>query len=466
VSLLEAMTASLIPGEADLARMICSLVRALPAHAGCLLEWDGEGDPVVVAGVGSFRSSLQESAIRTAFRSASCDKGCIAAIVEGRVPSACVVCADELDVPIGLVIAGDFPRRSESIPLLRTALNLFCLARGRPFKEQPFAPASHPELTFLPGFVVGESAAMMAVFREMRSLLIGELPVLIVGETGVGKEYIAQTLHFSSIRAKMPFQAINCAAIPADLLEAELFGIGRGVATGVAEREGRFQQAEGGTLFLDEIADMAPGLQAKLLRALQEREVHPVGGRQPVPVNVSVMAATNSDPRLLLESGRLRADLYYRLAGSVLEIPPLRRRREDIPHFVEHFVRVCSSRTKKQVKGITFKALSLLTDYHWPGNVRELEHEMRRAVNLCPPGQAVDCTVLHPYLLATTRQVSETEEEPADLRLDRQIERLERDTIRRALRRAQGNRSEAARLLGISRNGLASKLERLGIEGL
>jgi len=305
---------------------------------------------------------------------------------------------------------------------------------------------------------------MASLYGQMRPLVQGDLPILILGETGVGKEILAQTLHASSPRRDGPFVAINCAAIPADLLEAEMFGIGKGVATGVVERKGKFQLAEGGTLLLDEIGDMPLPLQAKLLRALQEKEVHPVGGR-PVPVDIRVVAATNSDLLKRIEDGRFRRDLYYRVAGYALRVPPLRERREDIPVLVEELVRTFAHETGKSIRGVTVKALQALVDYPWPGNVRELEHEVRRLVYLCPSGQAIDSMMLSEHIVAPqpSPRPAEGEGESTTLQLEERVGELEARLIRQALARAGGNRTQAAKLLGISRNGLAIKMERLGI---
>ena len=321
--------------------------------------------------------------------------------------------------------------------------------------------ACHQGLEFPKGYVPGDSPAMSSLYEQMRPLLQGDFPVLILGETGVGKEHLARILHDSSPRRRGPFVAINCAAIPADLLEAEMFGIGKGVATGVVERQGKFQLAAGGTLFLDEIGEMPFELQAKLLRALQDKEIHPVGSARSIAVALRVVAATNSDLLERVEAGRFRSDLYYRVAGGVLQVPSLRQRKQDIPSLVEAFIRAFEAR--KSVRGVTVKALRALVEYAWPGNIRELEHEIRRLVELCPNGQAIDSTLL-------SKQVAAGEETPAEgalladsLRLEAHVAQLEARLIREALNRAGGNRSQAAKLLGISRNGLGIKMERLGI---
>ena len=317
-------------------------------------------------------------------------------------------------------------------------------------------------LEFPKRYVPGDSPAMSSLYEQMRPLLQGDVPVLILGETGVGKEYLARILHDSSPRRKGPFVAINCAAIPADLLEAEMFGIGKGVATGVVERQGKFQLAADGTLFLDEIGEMPFELQAKLLRALQEKEILPVGSPRPIRVALRVLAATNSDLLERVEAGRFRRDLYYRIAGAVLRVPSLRQRKEDIPSLVEAFIRTCEAR--KSVRGVTVKALRALVDYPWPGNIRELEHEVRRLVDLCPNGQAIDSMMLSKQVVSRPEPLAEDASLDASLRLDSRVEQLEARLIREALTRAGGNRSQAAKLLGISRNGLAIKMQRLGIK--
>ena len=323
-----------------------------------------------------------------------------------------------------------------------------------------------PELVFPEGYVPGTSSAMRALYAQMRSLVAGDLPVLVTGETGSGKELVARTLHLSSpARRKGPFQAINCAAVPAELLEAELFGVERGAATGVLPRPGQLLLANGGVLFLDEIGEMPLALQAKLLRALQSMEVHPVGARRPIKVDVRVISATNAVPEVLLESGRLRTDLYYRIAGWTLRVPSLAERREDLPRFVEAFVRRYASEARKAIRGVSAKALDALSARGWPGGVRELEMEMRRLVQLCPEGGTIDTALLGALPRPARREAPEGElSADADLRIEPRIEALERRLIVAALGHTKGNRSHAAELLGISRDGLRMKMERLGIE--
>jgi len=334
-------------------------------------------------------------------------------------------------------------------------------------------------LRFPPGVVRADSGPMRALYREMAAVAASELPVLLSGETGVGKEHLARTLHDSSERRRGPWVPVNCAALPADLLEAEMFGIGDGVASGVRRREGCFREARGGTLFLDEVGEMAPALQAKLLRALQEREVRPVGGR-PVPVDVRIVAATNVDLDRQLEEGRLRTDLYYRLAGVHLRVPPLRERPADVPALARRFLESAAADLGRPAPGCTGEALSALAAYPWPGNVRELEHQVRRLVHLAGGRGAIGVELLPSAIRGaaegsvnaaavasndTSNDTPADAESPADgsLRLDERLAGLERRLIREALRRA-GSISGAARLLGVSRNGLKMKARRHGVE--
>jgi len=301
---------------------------------------------------------------------------------------------------------------------------------------------------------------MRRLVEQMQPLLRAGAPVLLLGETGVGKELIAHALHASSPRSRGRFVAVNCAAIPGELMEAEMFGIARGVASGVSERPGQFQLARGGTLFLDEIGEMPLPLQSKLLRALEGKEIQPVGGA-PAAFETRVVAATNSDLEQKMEQGQFRRDLYYRVAGFVLRVPPLRERRQEIPDLVHAFLVAFARDAGRPVPRITPRALRALAAYGWPGNVRELQHEVRRLVYLCPEGRPIDCDLLGEDVLQSSEP--EASLPSSSLRLDVHVDQLERRLIRTALARTGGRRAAAARLLGISRNGLASKLERLGL---
>jgi DNA-binding NtrC family response regulator len=450
--------------ETLLGELLGQLGRGLGATGATVLTWEvNGGEPVVVAAWGRpptdpdlelveiLRGDLARGGKQLATHPG-----------DGAAHPACGVVGGGADGATGLVLLGDFPGRPASGPLLE--LLLATLARCP--RWAPGDPAPHwrpdPELVLPDGYVVGHSTAAGALHAELRRLVSSDLPVLISGETGVGKELVARILHDSSPRRDGPFVAVNCAAIPADLLEAELFGIERGTATGVSERAGCFQHAAGGVLLLDEIGEMPVPLQAKLLRVLQERAVRPVGARRARPVDARVLSATNSDLEARMAGGAFRRDLYYRVAGFVLEVPPLRARREDIPLLVESFLRRASAELGRPVRGLTVRALRTLVGAPWPGNIRQLDNEVRRLVHRCPPGHPVDSSLLSASLLG---QPAAPEAEQDDLDLGRAVDVVERRLIEAALERTGGNRSRAAGLLGLSRPGLRMKLRRLGIEG-
>jgi transcriptional regulator with AAA-type ATPase domain len=447
----------------DLSRALGFLARELPAQGACVVEWTDDPEVVVVAGAGEIGNPSSLPAFQDLLRSSPEDgeTAIRTGILEGDPPLSCALLGSG-SPGLGLLLWGDFRGRRECQGLLRNLIRLLDRFRPRPIDLRGGrGPRQLRGLVLPEGYVAGESAAMASLYEQMQPLLEGDLPVLILGETGVGKEYLAHILHASSARHGGPFVAINCAAIPADLLEAEMFGIGKGVATGVVERRGKFQMAEGGTLFLDEIGDMSLDLQAKLLRALEEKEIHPVGSA-PVSVDIRVVAATNTDLLQRIEDGRFRRDLYYRIAGYVLRLPPLRERKDDIPLLIEDFIRTFSAKIQKSVRGVTVKALRTLVDYPWLGNVRELEHEVRRLVYVCPDDQPIDSMMLSEHLRAPG-SVENPGERGGSLGLEGRVQELEGRLIREALSRAGGNRTQAAKLLGISRNGLAIKMERLGI---
>jgi len=326
-------------------------------------------------------------------------------------------------------------------------------------QDRPPSKSADARLIFPAGHVPGTAPEMREIYAQIQAVARWDVSILLVGETGAGKEPLAEAIHLSSSRAGMPLVAINCAAIPAELLEAEMFGIGARVATGVNPRRGRFQEAHGGTLFLDEIGEMPLELQSKLLRVLQERLVRPLG-EPPAPVDVRIVAATNVEVPALVDSGRLRRDLYFRLAGLLVRVPPLRRRVEDIPLLVKGMVSRFAAEMDKPVRGVTEGALRALLDDPWPGNVRELENVLRRAVIFCPSGGAIDRPLLD-RIQPPPAPPGAGPEEPApasSLNLDT----LERSAIRQALARANGNQVQAAKMLGISRHSLRRRLQHLG----
>jgi two-component system response regulator HupR/HoxA len=303
-----------------------------------------------------------------------------------------------------------------------------------------------------------------------------DFPVLITGESGVGKEMVARALHYSSPRSEAPFVTQNCGALPDTLLESELFGYRKGAFTGANEdRAGLFQQADGGTLFLDEIGDTSPAFQVKLLRVLQEGEFRPLGGNKPVRVNVRVVAATNRNLAEEVQAGRFREDLYYRLATFAIHVPPLRERQVDIPVLVDHLVAEAEKSLQKRLHGVTPACLERLTAYSWPGNVREMANEILRLAVLSEDGWLHE-RHLSPRIAAagTTGRGSEgrttAESSPfteiiggAKGSLRARLEAIEKAIIAETFASHRGNLSRTARALGLSRVGLRNKMTRLGL---
>jgi two-component system response regulator AtoC len=305
--------------------------------------------------------------------------------------------------------------------------------------------------------LVGSSAPMQALTQTLRKVAGYPSTVLITGESGSGKERVARSLHALSDRARAPFVAVNCGAIPENLLESELFGHVRGAFTGaIRERQGLFEQAHGGTLLLDELGEMPKTLQVKLLRVLQEQVLRRVGGSKDIQVDVRVVGATARDLDREVAAGRFRDDLYYRLNVVHLKIPPLRTRSEDLPALVEHFISSFNLRFDKRVSGLEPEALRLLMAYDWPGNVRELENVVERAMLLA------EGNILRSQDLPEFRARVATDSQ--DLSIKSRSATLERSLIQQALARTEGNRSQAAKLLEISYKALVYKIRDYGLE--
>ncbi|MBS3018401.1 Transcriptional regulatory protein ZraR [Comamonas sp. PE63] len=307
--------------------------------------------------------------------------------------------------------------------------------------------------------LISSSEAMRQVFKRIGLAADSDATVLILGETGTGKELVARALHRNSARASRPFVAVNCAAIPAELMESELFGHVKGAFTGaVNERMGRFREADGGTLFLDEIGDMPLSTQAKILRVLQEREVTPVGSNRVHSVNVRVVAATHQDLPTAVKQGRFREDLWYRLQVVPLWLPPLRERLGDVVLLAEHFLRLQGGDSPKRLSAA---AARLLLAHPWPGNVRELRNAMERA-GLLSHGPVIE--VEHIGLQIPAAPVTPGLDIDWNGPLDQAVARVEREMISRSLAATTGNRAEAARRLGLSRQQLYRKLTEHGLD--
>lgn len=308
--------------------------------------------------------------------------------------------------------------------------------------------------------IIGRSAPMQEVFQLVMRVAPAKSTVLIAGESGVGKDLIARAIHYHSPRRERPFVKINCTAIPENLMESELFGYEKGAFTGAnTSKPGKFEEANTGTVFLDEIGDVTPAVQVKLLRILQEREFERLGSNKTLGIDVRVIAATNQDLRVALEQGTFREDLFYRLNVVPINMPPLRKRKEDIPYLAQYFLNKFARESGRQMEGLSEEAIQLLESHYWPGNVRELENVIERAV-----------------VLARSSRLT-----PEDIRLDdihkkpvaaddlflppgMTLDDYEKWLIQEALRRAKGNKSQAARLLGITRNAFRYRLSQTGIE--
>jgi DNA-binding NtrC family response regulator len=322
--------------------------------------------------------------------------------------------------------------------------------------------------------IIGTSTGITDLYAILERVADTPTTVLITGESGTGKELVARALHDHSSRKDKPFIKVNCAAIPKELIESELFGYERGAFTGaVSSKPGRFELANGGTLFLDEIGEIPVEMQVKLLRALQESEFERVGGIKTIRVDVRLVAATNRDLKKLIAGGTFREDLYYRLNVVPIRLPALRERAVDIPLLVEHFLRRFNERLKKHVIGAAPEALDVLASYPWPGNIRELENVVERAVLFCdtenvraddlPPEVRGSLAPTQAPITDADLQAALASEGGLKEHVKVAMNRLERELVGRALAQTNGNVTHAARLLKISRKGLQLKMKELGL---
>ncbi len=309
--------------------------------------------------------------------------------------------------------------------------------------------------------IIGRSPQMLGILDTVRRIAVSDLPVLILGESGTGKELVANAIHQNSRRTEGRFVPINCAGLSETLLEDELFGHVKGAFTGAtANRPGRFEHADGGTMFLDEIGDMPPAMQAKLLRVLEDGEVLRVGSNDPIRVNVRIISATNTDLVRRVEEKRFRKDLYFRIKGATIDIPPLRERREDIPLLIDHLIRQANETHKTRIKGVTPEARRVLMAHPWPGNIRQLRNVIENMVVLAT-GDKLTIDEL-------PEEIHRPPQELADLQLSQlagiPIEQAEKQLIRNTLKMVGGNREQAAKILGIGERTLYRKIKEYGLK--
>ncbi len=344
--------------------------------------------------------------------------------------------------------------------MIARAVRLRQLSQEEMEKLQDENTRLHEELKdrFRPSNIIGSSKNIRQVYELIDKVSKSDATVLILGESGVGKELVAHAIHYNSQRADKPFIQFNGAALPGDIIESELFGHEKGAFTGAtAQRKGRFESADGGTIFIDEVGDMPVNIQVKLLRVLQEKSFERVGGNKLIKVDVRILTATNQKLDELVERGKFRLDLYYRLNVFPILVPPLRERKTDIPLLSDHFVAKYAKSNNKEIKRISTSAIDMLMTYHWPGNVRELENCIERAIILCSDG------VIHGYNLPPTLQTT-GKADLQNITLSGTLESLEKEMICDALKTSKGNMAQAARELGLTERMMGIRAKKYNID--
>jgi len=437
-----------------------ALLEAAAADSSVVFVELAGGDVRVVAAAGCDVDAARALA-RSAAHSSEYGRGVLSVEPLGRDPEGPRFGLVASPRPIGHPVM----RRLRMIAAVARQGFALCAARDRPAPVQDL-PLDRSLEPLLPGFL-SASEAMARVVDQIQRLQGNDLTVLITGESGTGKELVARAIHVGSHRSATTLLPYNCTTTGRDLADSQLFGHRRGSFTGaVSDQPGLVRSAAGGTLFLDEIGDLPIDVQPKLLRFLEQHEIMPIGETKPQRVDVRVIAATNADLEQRVAEGKFREDLYYRLSVIRIHVPPLRERREEIPHLSTYFLREALERLGKPDIQLSSEALDVFSQYWWPGNVRQLKNEIQRAVALSVPGGTIEPVHLSPEVVATRLQSA-----PAGARTGRTgtnlaaaIEQVERDMIRAALDRAAGNISEAARSLGLTRRGLYLKLRRLGLD--
>lgn len=436
---------------------MCEVVQAGLAQRGFDIQWRTTGhDGLTLAMTSEFDAVITDLNLESMSGLEVCSR-----IAESRpdLPVIVITAFGDMQAAVAAIRAGayDFINKPLEMEALAHAIERAAQHRrlGTEVKRLREAAAQPAEGV---GSLVGQSAAMQRVYELIARLRDTDVSVLLSGESGTGKELVARALHTDSARRDEPFLAINCAAVPAHLLESELFGHVKGAFTDARQtRQGLLEQAGNGTILLDEVGEMPTEMQPKLLRVLQERTLRPVGGNREVPFHARVIAATNRDLEVEVEAGRFRKDLYYRLNVVQIHVPPLRERGNDVLLLAQHFLERASQRVGKNVRGISYEAARKLVDYDWPGNVRQLENWIERAVTLTHHDNIVaqDLPDRPPSESGLRIERSEVEAEQMLT-----LEELGRRYTERVLRAAEGNKTRAAKILGLDRRTLYRKLER------
>ncbi len=371
-----------------------------------------------------------------------------------RLPTAVLTAHGNMESAVSALKAGafDFVSKPVDLQMLRNLVTT-ALSLNHPDRRQG---ENHSDLQLL-----GESPAMDAVRRKIAKLARSQAPVYISGESGTGKELAARLIHELGPRGDKPFIPVNCGAIPEELMESEFFGHRKGSFTGAStHRAGLFQAADGGTLFLDEVADLPLHMQVKLLRAIQEKAIRPIGEQREKPVDVRIVSATHKDLAALVRQGSFRQDLFYRINVIELHLPPLRERREDIPALVEHILARLTAGDGTSMPTLAPEALEALQTYDFPGNVRELENILERAMTLCEN----QCITAADLQLPARPGTSDTGPAATPLSLEPYLGHVEKETILKALAQTHNNKTAAAKLLGISFGALRYRMKKLGLE--
>jgi DNA-binding NtrC family response regulator len=441
-----------------------ALIEAASAECAVIYIQLAGGDVRVVAAAGCDEDSARAVA-RSAANSHIVGRGTVVIEPLGRDEEGLRFALVASPRPIGHPVM----RRLRMIGAVARQGFALCAARDRPVAAAGLAVDRSLE-PLLPGFL-SASAAMTRVVEQIQRLQGNDLTVLITGESGTGKELVARAIHVGSHRSAATFLPYNCTTTGRDLADSQLFGHRRGAFTGaVSDQPGLVRTAVGGTLFLDEIGDLPIDVQPKLLRFLEQSEIMPIGDTKPQRVDVRVLAATNADLEQRVAEGKFREDLYYRLSVIRIHVPPLRERREEIPHLSTFFLREALERLGKPDVLLSSETLDVFSQYWWPGNVRQLKNEIQRAVALSVPGGTIDPSHLSPEI-NTTRLPLAPSSPSSPVRVSRNspnlasaVEQVERDLIQAALDRAGGNISETARSLGLTRRGLYLKIRRLGLD--